>query len=83
MRNLPRNLTFVFAVLTLSASPAFSCTCAPKPSVARAFSQSDAVFVGRVIAWHNANIEFAPGHSFSDCQLRSGTVLVFRASGYR
>ena len=63
MGNLPRNLTCVFAVLAFSAPSAFSCTCAPKPSVGKALSHSDAVFVGRVIAWQNASIEFAPGHS--------------------
>ncbi len=62
MGNLPRNLTCVFAILAFSVPFAFSCTCAPKPSVGKALSQSDAVFVGRVIAWHNASIEFAPGH---------------------
>ena len=65
MNRITRYLTCVFAVLTCSASPAFSCTCGPKPSVGRALSLSDAVFVGRVIAWHNATIEFAPGQSFS------------------
>ena len=35
----------------------------PKAIGRKALSQSDAVFVGRVIAWHNASIEFAPGHS--------------------
>jgi hypothetical protein len=64
MGNLPRNLTCVFAVLAFSAPSAFSCSCAPKPSVGKALSQSDAVFVGRVIAWHNASIECAPGRSF-------------------
>ena len=65
MDNVTRNLTCVFAVLTFSASLAFSCSCAPKPSVGKALSQSDAVFVGRVIAWHNASIEFAPGERSS------------------
>jgi hypothetical protein len=66
-----RDLTCVFAVPALSASSALSCTCAPKPSVGRASSQSDAVFVGRVIAWHNVEIEFAPG------QTPSGYSFVF------
>ncbi len=71
MGNLPRNLTCVFAILAFSVSFAFSCTCAPKPSVGKALSQSDAVFVGRVIAWNNASIEFAPGH------LSQGYTFVF------
>jgi hypothetical protein len=65
MDNVTRNLTCVFTVLAFSAPPAFACSCAPKPSVGKALSQSDAVFVGRVIARHNASIEFAPGVSSS------------------
>jgi hypothetical protein len=65
MGNLPRNLPCIFALLAFSAPSAFSCSCAPKPSVGKALSQADAVFVGRVIAWHNATIETAPGHSSS------------------
>jgi hypothetical protein len=60
-----RILPCVFAILTLSASPALSCTCAPKASVsvAIASSWSNAVFVGRVTARHDAKIECMRGQS--------------------
>jgi hypothetical protein len=65
MPKLPRNLTCALAVLTCSASPAFSCTCAPKASVEKALSLSDAVFVGRLLARHDARFEVLPGLSSS------------------
>jgi hypothetical protein len=65
MGNLPRNLTRIFVVLAFSAPSAFSCSCAPKPPVGKALSQADAVFIGRVIAWHNAKIETSPGRRAS------------------
>jgi len=66
MGSFPRNLSFVLAILSFWASPALSCICAPKPSVRRSLSESNAVFIGRVIARHSAWIESASGLGSSD-----------------
>jgi hypothetical protein len=80
MGKLPHILTCYLAVMLLSASSGISCTCAPKLSVARALSLSDAVFVGRVIARHDARVEILSGNTsgfsfvFEVEKLYKGTV---------
>ena len=58
MRNHVFNLGFVFSILLCLIEPAMACSCIPQPSPCEAFSQTPAVFVGRVAGIKEEKTEF-------------------------
>jgi hypothetical protein len=58
MRNHLLNFGVVILILLCLRAPAMACSCIPQPSPCEAFSQTPAVFVGRVTGIKEEKTEF-------------------------